>query len=86
MARSKHEIPHYYLGNQINVSRAMAWLQTENLKRPVTERLLYSVLLLKAMALATHEIPEMNGFWTDGAFARTTRFMSVSRSRCGMAD
>ena len=68
MARSKHEIPHYYLGNRINVARAMAWLQTQNLKRPVTERLLYSVLLLKATALATHEIPEMNGFWVDDAF------------------
>jgi pyruvate dehydrogenase E2 component (dihydrolipoamide acetyltransferase) len=68
MARSKREIPHYYLGTQIDVSRAMAWLQAENLKRPVTGRLLYSVLLLKAVALAVREIPEMNGFWVDGAF------------------
>ena len=66
MARSKREIPHYYLGTQIDMSRSMAWLQTQNLKRPVTERLLYSVLLLKATALAAHEIPEMNGFWLDG--------------------
>jgi len=70
MARSKREIPHYYLGTNIDMSRAMAWLQAENLKRPVTERLLYSVLLLKAVALAVHEIPEMNGFWADGAFKR----------------
>jgi pyruvate dehydrogenase E2 component (dihydrolipoyllysine-residue acetyltransferase) len=68
MARSKREIPHYYLGTQIDMSRAMAWLQAENLKRPVPKRLLYSVLLLKAVALAVHEIPEMNGFWIDGAF------------------
>jgi pyruvate dehydrogenase E2 component (dihydrolipoyllysine-residue acetyltransferase) len=68
MARSKREIPHYYLGTHIDLSRALAWLQTENLKRPVTERLLYSVLLLKAVALAVHEIPEMNGFWAEGAF------------------
>ncbi|MBI3303085.1 MAG: 2-oxo acid dehydrogenase subunit E2 [Deltaproteobacteria bacterium] len=68
MARSKREIPHYYLGTHIDMSRALAWLQAENLKRPVTERLLYSVLLLKAVALAVHEIPEMNGFWVDGAF------------------
>ncbi len=46
----------------------MGWLQAENLRRPVTERLLYSVLLLKAVAVAVHEIPEMNGFWIDGAF------------------
>jgi len=68
MARSKREIPHYYLGTRINMSRTMAWLQAHNLKRPVTERLLYSVLLLKATALAAREIPEMNGFWVDGAF------------------
>jgi len=68
MARSKREIPHYYLGTHIDMSRAMGWLQTENLKRAVTERLLYSVLLLKAVALAAHEIPEINGFWVDGAF------------------
>lgn len=68
MSRSKREIPHYYLGAHIDMSHAMAWLERENLKRPVTERILYSVMLLKATALAVHEIPEMNGFWTDGAF------------------
>ncbi len=72
MARSKREIPHYYLGTHIDMSRAMAWLQAENLKRPVTERLLYSALLLKAVAIAIHQFPEMNGFWTDGAFTPST--------------
>jgi len=68
MARSKREIPHYYLGTHIDMSRAMGWIQAENLKRPVTERLLYSVMLLKAVAIAARQIPEMNGFWIDGAF------------------
>ncbi|MDO8432134.1 MAG: dihydrolipoamide acetyltransferase family protein [Candidatus Binatus sp.] len=68
MARSKREIPHYYLGTHIDMSNATGWLQVENLKRPVTDRLLYSVLLLKAVALAARQIPEMNGFWIDGAF------------------
>ena len=68
MAHSKREIPHYYLGTQIDMSRAMAWLQAENLKRSVSERLLYSVMLLKAVALALREFPELNGFWMDGAF------------------
>jgi hypothetical protein len=45
MARSKREIPHYYLGKQIDVSKPMAWLKSKNLKRPVTERLLYSSLI-----------------------------------------
>src|SRR5579885_1285713 len=68
MAHSKREIPHYYLGTRIDLSRAMAWLREENLKRTVNERLLYSVLLLKAVGLALHEFPELNGFWIDGAF------------------
>jgi len=68
MTRSKRDIPHYYLGTRVNMERAMAWLQAYNLQRPVTERLLYSVLLLKATALAARQIPEMNGFWVDGAF------------------
>jgi pyruvate dehydrogenase E2 component (dihydrolipoamide acetyltransferase) len=68
MARSKREIPHYYLGAQIDMLRAMTWLAEENAKRPVTSRLLHSVLLLRAVALATREVPETNGFWVDGAF------------------
>lgn len=71
MVRSKREIPHYYLGNQIDMSKAMAWLTAENLKRSVTERLLYSVMLLKAVALAIHEVPEINGFWKEAAFVRS---------------
>jgi len=65
MARSNREIPHYYLETSIDLQRALAWLQEENIKRPVTERLLPAVLLLKAVALATRDVPELNGFWTD---------------------
>ena len=68
MARSKREIPHYYLGTTIDMSRAMAWLQAENARQPVTERLLHAVLLLKAVALAVRQVPELNGFWIDGEF------------------
>ncbi|HUO04154.1 MAG TPA: dihydrolipoamide acetyltransferase family protein [Candidatus Binataceae bacterium] len=68
MVRSKHEIPHYYLGTPIDMSHSMGWLQAENLRRPVAQRLLYSVLLLKAAAVAIRDVPEMNGFWIDGAF------------------
>lgn len=66
MARSKREIPHYYLSTSIDMSRAMQWLAAENLKRPVENRLLYGVLLVKAVALALREVPELNSIWTDG--------------------
>ncbi|MFI5058307.1 MAG: dihydrolipoamide acetyltransferase family protein [Candidatus Acidiferrales bacterium] len=66
MARSKREIPHYYLSTTINMSRAMAWLAQENLKRSVEDRLVYGVLLVKAVALALRETPELNAVWTGG--------------------
>jgi pyruvate dehydrogenase E2 component (dihydrolipoamide acetyltransferase) len=68
MARSKREIPHYYLAQDVDMRRALAWLEGANLARPVTGRLLYPVLLLRAVARAIGEVPEMNGFWIDGAF------------------
>ncbi|MEX1008649.1 MAG: dihydrolipoamide acetyltransferase family protein [Acidimicrobiia bacterium] len=68
MARSKREIPHYYLGSEVDFSRARAWLDHANAERPVTERLLPAVLLVKAVALATRELPEMNGFFLDDRY------------------
>ena len=66
MARSKREIPHYYLSTTIDMSRAVAWLSQENLKRSVEDRLVYGVLLLKAVALALHNVPELNATWVGG--------------------
>jgi len=66
MTRSKREIPHYYLSTTIDMSRALAWLTQENLKRSVEQRLVYGVLLLKAVALALREIPELNSVWSNG--------------------
>ena len=66
MTRSKREIPHYYLSTTINMSRAMAWLARENLKRSVEDRLVYGVLLIKAVALALRENPDLNILWKDG--------------------
>ena len=68
MARSKREIPHYYLATTIDMSNSLNWLAAENAKRTVTKRLLYSALLIRAVALAVREVPEMNGYWIDGAF------------------
>jgi pyruvate dehydrogenase E2 component (dihydrolipoamide acetyltransferase) len=63
MARSKREIPHYYVAHTIDLHRALAWLADENTRRPVPERLLYGVLLIKAVALALREVPELNAVW-----------------------
>lgn len=63
MSRSKREIPHYYLSTTIDLQPALDWLEKENEQRPITERLLYGVLLVKAVALALKETPELNGVW-----------------------
>ena len=67
MARSKREIPHYYLSTTIDMAAAVNWLAEENLKRPVVDRLLYGVLLIKAVARALSEVPELNSIWKDDA-------------------
>ena len=50
------------------MSGALEWLHQANLARAVNDRVLPSVLLLSAVARAVVEMPEMNGFWVDGAF------------------
>jgi pyruvate dehydrogenase E2 component (dihydrolipoamide acetyltransferase) len=72
MARSKREIPHYYLSTKIDLSVALTWLRTENERRGVTERLLLAALLIKAVALGLRDVPELNGYWIDGAFRKST--------------
>jgi len=68
MARSKREIPHYYLSHTVDFEPGLRWLEAENLKRSVAERLLYGVLLLKAVALTLREFPELNGYFADNEF------------------
>jgi pyruvate dehydrogenase E2 component (dihydrolipoamide acetyltransferase) len=68
MARSKREIPHYYLGTTVDMGTALDWLAGVNSSRPVTERLLPAALLVKATALAARDNPRMNGFWIDEGF------------------
>ena len=63
VSRSNREIPHYYLESEIDLSRPLKWLEEENRKRSLRERILPVALLVKAVALALREVPELNGFW-----------------------
>jgi pyruvate dehydrogenase E2 component (dihydrolipoamide acetyltransferase) len=65
MARSNRDIPHYYLEMRIDMSRALRWLEAENQKRSIKDRLLPVVLLIKAVARALGDVPELNGYWLD---------------------
>lgn len=66
MARSKREIPHYYLGTDIDLGAALGWLERRNAGRPVTERLLPGVLFIRAVALALRQVSELNARWENG--------------------
>ena len=68
LARSKREIPHYYLGTHVDMSRALTWLEAENGKVGVAERILPAAVVLRAVALAVGEVRDLNGFWVDDAF------------------
>jgi pyruvate dehydrogenase E2 component (dihydrolipoamide acetyltransferase) len=72
MTRSKREIPHYYLTQTIDFAPARAWLERFNASRPVEDRLLYSVLIIKAVARAAAEIPGFAGFYRNGQFEAAT--------------
>jgi len=68
MARSKREIPHYYLAEPIPMRAAVDWLARENAGRPVTGRVLMGAVQLKAVALTLKRFPELNGFWRESGF------------------
>lgn len=66
MARSKREIPHYYLSTRVDLGRSLEWLRKHNEPLKPASRLLPLTLFLKAVALGTRKVPEMNGFYQAG--------------------
>jgi pyruvate dehydrogenase E2 component (dihydrolipoamide acetyltransferase) len=73
MARSKREIPHYYLSRAIDLTNALAWLEAANAGRAPAERLLLQVLVLRAVALALRGRSGFNGFHTADGFQPSER-------------
>ncbi len=68
MARSKREIPHYYLAHQVDVTQCEQWLTQKNVARPPDKRLLFAALAVKATALAGRRFPAFNGLYRDNKF------------------
>ena len=68
MARSKRDIPHYYLEHQVDVTSCEQWLARTNATRPPDNRLLMGVLAVKSVALAARRFTAFNGFYRDGKF------------------
>jgi pyruvate dehydrogenase E2 component (dihydrolipoamide acetyltransferase) len=68
MARSKREIPHYYLEHQVDITPCEQWLARTNAARPPDRRLLMGTLAIKAAALAARRFAAFNGFYRDGNY------------------
>lgn len=68
MARSKREIPHYYLEHQVDVTGCEHWLAEKNATLPPDSRLLIGALAIKATALAARRFPAFNGFYRGNKF------------------
>jgi pyruvate dehydrogenase E2 component (dihydrolipoamide acetyltransferase) len=68
MAKSKREIPHYYLATPIDCTRALDWLRERNQRSSVNERVLPIALLIAATAKALRSAPDLCGHYVDGGF------------------
>jgi pyruvate dehydrogenase E2 component (dihydrolipoamide acetyltransferase) len=71
MARSNREIPQYSLVTQVDMKRALEWIDEANADRPVTARILPAALVAKATALALREVPELNGHYIEDRFEQS---------------
>src|ERR1019366_3408962 len=68
MARSKREIPHYYLEHQVDITACEHWLAQKNAALPPDNRLLIGALTIKAVGLAARRFPAFNGFYRNDKF------------------
>ena len=72
MSKSNSEIPHFYLETKIDLSKALKWLKETNKQRELKDRLLPVVMLIKAVAKAIIEVPEVNAYWENGLHLKDT--------------
>ena len=70
VSRSKREIPHYYLSVDVDLGKALAWLEQANAKRSIADRIVPAALLVRSVAVALRSHPDLNGTWVEGSFHR----------------
>jgi pyruvate dehydrogenase E2 component (dihydrolipoamide acetyltransferase) len=68
MTRSWREIPHYHVGCEIVVEAPLRALEAFNQERPVSQRVLFAAVLLRAVAQAVAQTPTLNGRFDSGRF------------------
>jgi len=68
MEKSKREIPHYYLSQDIDISIAKKFLEEINAEREPEQRILLLALLLRAIAAVLPKHPQLNGYYQHERF------------------
>ena len=72
-ARSKREIPHYYLMHDVDITGMSAWLAEHNAARTPDQRILPAAVYLKALAAAVRKHPGFNGFFEKDQYRESER-------------
>jgi pyruvate dehydrogenase E2 component (dihydrolipoamide acetyltransferase) len=74
LTEAKQQVPHFYIGNEIDMTDALALRQTLNASTGENSaRVSVNDLIIKACALALEQFPEVNSSWKDGQFVRHKR-------------
>ncbi len=61
-------VPHFFLTREVNVSRLMVW--REQAQKRAVEKITYTDLLVKVVAVALAKHPRLNVSWSDNALVR----------------
>lgn len=72
MARSKREIPHFYVSQTIDLTPAIGWLEAANAGREPVNRILMGALFVRASVRAAAKVPTVNGHYGNDAFSPST--------------
>ena len=68
MSKANHDIPHYFLEQQIDLTALMKHVGKINAEVDIADRVVPAAAFVRAAALAAARHRELNGHWTDGEF------------------
>lgn len=63
MTESWRSVPHFFLQRQVNAARFVFW--SEDIRKRTGEKVTYTDLLVKVVAMALREHPRLNAAWID---------------------
>lgn len=67
MTASKREVPHFYVTSEVDMSEAARLRAALTESGAIPERITYTHLLIRALAIVLQRHPQVNASWADGA-------------------